>query len=364
MPALPSIVDDTERYERWLATAVPVQADGLALKHERMSESPFALLRASYYRWLTLWRAHAGPAREAMVVRSVGDLHIENFGTWRDGEGRLVWGINDFDEASPQPWTSDLVRLATSAMLAMEHGDIAISPKAACEAIWEGYREAIDARGRPFVLAEVNRRLRAMATERLKDPQRFWDGLTEAPEPEERVPRSARRTLERALPPGATAYAIRTRVSGLGSLGRARYVVLADWGGAHVAREVKSLAPPAHCLVEGIAPRTWLAGTVRRAVRVADPCFAVDGRWIVRRLAPDCSRIELRLLPGERDEAKLLHAMGWEAANVHLGSASRRQLRRDTSARAPRWLVKASRVMHDAVHEDFAAWEAHRRAAG
>ena len=30
---------------------------------------------------------------------SVGDLHVENFGTWRDSEGRLIWGINDFDEA-------------------------------------------------------------------------------------------------------------------------------------------------------------------------------------------------------------------------------------------------------------------------
>jgi uncharacterized protein (DUF2252 family) len=26
---------------------------------------------------------------------------VENFGAWRDVEGRLIWGINDFDEA----WT-------------------------------------------------------------------------------------------------------------------------------------------------------------------------------------------------------------------------------------------------------------------
>ena len=49
---------------------------------------------------------------------AVGDMHVENFGTWRDAEGRLVWGVNDFDEAAKMPYTIDLVRLAASAMLA------------------------------------------------------------------------------------------------------------------------------------------------------------------------------------------------------------------------------------------------------
>jgi hypothetical protein len=36
----------------------------------------------------------------APVVTGVGDLHVENFGTWRDADARLVWGVNDFDEAA------------------------------------------------------------------------------------------------------------------------------------------------------------------------------------------------------------------------------------------------------------------------
>jgi hypothetical protein len=31
--------------------------------------------------------------RKAPAVLSVGDLHIASFGTWRDGFGRLIWGI-------------------------------------------------------------------------------------------------------------------------------------------------------------------------------------------------------------------------------------------------------------------------------
>jgi len=44
-------------------------------------------------------------------VLAVGDLDLENFGTWCDSLGRLAWGINDFDEAFPLPYTHDLVRL-------------------------------------------------------------------------------------------------------------------------------------------------------------------------------------------------------------------------------------------------------------
>ena len=59
---------------------------------------------------------------DAPSVLAVGDIHIENFGTWRDEEGRLVWGVNDFDEAAEMPYVLDLVRLATSAALALRNG--------------------------------------------------------------------------------------------------------------------------------------------------------------------------------------------------------------------------------------------------
>jgi uncharacterized protein (DUF2252 family) len=35
-----------------------------------------------------------------------------------DIEGRLCWGVDDFDESYPLPYTKDLVRLATSAKIA------------------------------------------------------------------------------------------------------------------------------------------------------------------------------------------------------------------------------------------------------
>lgn len=91
----------------------------LVFKHRQMKTDEFLFLRATYYRWCQLWERHCGPLKRGPKVLSVGDLHIKNFGTWRDADGRLVWGVNDFDEAALLPWTHDLVRLMTSAAVAV-----------------------------------------------------------------------------------------------------------------------------------------------------------------------------------------------------------------------------------------------------
>ena len=102
----------TEAYEAWLGKRLALISADMELKHQRMAESPFPFLRATFYRWVQRWPEVCPELAAAPAVLSVGDLHIENFGTWRDAEGRLIWGINDFDEAYPMPYTNDLVRLA------------------------------------------------------------------------------------------------------------------------------------------------------------------------------------------------------------------------------------------------------------
>src|SRR5262245_60050822 len=106
----------TENYEAWLARLFPLHDDDLAAKHAGMADpdDPFPFLRGTYYRWAQQWPAVCGDLNGAPRVLAVGDLHVENFGTWRDSDGRLVWGVNDFDEADDLPYTQDLVRLAAS----------------------------------------------------------------------------------------------------------------------------------------------------------------------------------------------------------------------------------------------------------
>src|SRR5580658_26664 len=112
-----TIQQATQQYETWLAGHIRVLKDDLAAKHELMAQDAFAFLRATFYRWMQVFPALCPKTDDAPAVLAVGDLHVENYGTWRDAEGRLVWGINDFDEAFPLPYTVDLARLAASARL-------------------------------------------------------------------------------------------------------------------------------------------------------------------------------------------------------------------------------------------------------
>jgi uncharacterized protein (DUF2252 family) len=115
--AAPSFIEATARYETWLASQMDLVKDDLALKHEKMAASAFMFLRATFYRWMQLWPLICPDLAAAPRVLAVGDLHTENFGTWRDVEGRLIWGCNDFDEAYELPYALDLVRLAVSGLL-------------------------------------------------------------------------------------------------------------------------------------------------------------------------------------------------------------------------------------------------------
>ena len=344
-------------YEVWLGRRLKLIPADLDLKHERMSIAPFPFLRATYYRWAQTWAEICGEAARAPEVLAVGDLHVENFGTWRDVEGRLIWGINDFDEAWPLPYTNDLIRLATSALLAA----MACDAKAGIAALLDGYREALESGGRPFALAEHHSALRSMATARLHQPEKYWEKLRALPSLGEKPPSSARKAIAPLMPEGGLKWRVAHRVAGLGSLGRERYLALAEWRGGLVAREAKALAPSACVWAEqgkGTAP-IYYQKIVDHSVRSPDPFVHRRHNWIVRRLAPDCSRIELSALPQERDEIRLLHAMGWETANIHLGSAKARLLAADLKKRTNGWLLRAARDMEKAVVADWEEWRRH-----
>jgi hypothetical protein len=345
-----NIAKATARYEKWLSRHLRLIKTDLVLKHQQMRGDPFPFFRATYYRWAQVWAGICENAAKAPKVLGVGDLHVENFGTWRDTEGRLIWGVNDFDEAWRMPYTNDLIRLATSALLAQ----MACDRKEAIASILEGYKACVEAGGRPFALAEHHHALRLMATARLHEPEKFWEKLRALEDVKEPPPVGARKALDRLMPERSLNCRIVHRVAGLGSLGRQRYVAIAEWRGGSVAREAKALAPSAGVWTEGEKTGPILyQEMLNQAVRCRDPFVRFQKRWIVRRLAPDCSRIELAALPAERDELRLLHAMGWETANVHLGTAKPKTLGVDLAKRPKGWLYHAATSMEKAMLADF-----------
>jgi hypothetical protein len=353
-----NIQQATRQYEAWLAGHVrPIKSD-LDAKHELMAQDAFSFLRATFYRWMQLFPALCPELASAPTVLAVGDLHVENYGTWRDAEGRLVWGINDFDEVFPLPYTVDLVRLAASACVAIEVGHLALASAKACAAILEGYTGALGNGAEPFVLSEKHPWLRQAVTSRLRDPALFWEKLAALPTVRP-VPARVLAMLKQAMPERGLPSRVAHRRAGLGSLGRERFTAMAEWRGGKIAREAKPLMPSACVWAGGLSNHEiYYSRILTNAVRAPDPFLAVNQGWVLRRLSPYCSRIELSQLLRRHDEEKLLRAMGRELANVHLGS--RRAvavLRRDVPQRKSNWLRQAAEAMVEATLKDWKEWQ-------
>ena len=205
------------------------------------------------------------------------------------------------------------------------------------------------------MLAEHHPVLRQMATARLHQPEAFWAKLHSLAESALKLPSGVSKSISRMMPERGMRWKTAHRIAGLGSLGRERWVCIAEHHGGSVAREAKALAPSACVWAErgkGSAPIHYQE-ILNRSVRCRDPFVRLQKRWIVRRLAPDCSRIELAALPKERDELRLLHAMGFETANIHLGTQKARVLQADLKKRPRGWLLEAARKMEKAVIADF-----------
>jgi hypothetical protein len=362
-----TITSATMDFERWLSRFVKLDVADLRYKHAEMAEDFFRFFRGTYYRWAQCW-AHACPAAaDAPRVLAVGDLHVENFGNWRDADGRLVWGVNDFDEAYVLPYTNDLIRLAVSGVLAAKSADLTSKPREICELILEGYRLALSEGGRPFVLEEEHPTLRALATSRLRQPALFWAkfnrNIGSRPTSQTGTPLRLMRenwpkeSGSRSAP--LVPQLRRRRGIGMGSLGKPRFVAVGEHAGGWVAREVKALTPSACAWATGTEDSTThYQQILSTSVRCSDPFARPYDGWLVRRLAPDCSRIELATLEQVDDESHLLRAMGWETANIHLNApGNAAKILSDLKKRPKGWLRDAAKTMYEVSRSDWKAWK-------
>lgn len=111
--------------QEMFADVMQTAPDAFRTKFRKMARDPFAFYRGTavlFYRDLgpsgkfadrdTRWLADHGDR-----VWIQGDLHAENFGSYMDSDGRLVFDVNDFDEAYLAPWTWDLRRFVASLAL-------------------------------------------------------------------------------------------------------------------------------------------------------------------------------------------------------------------------------------------------------
>jgi hypothetical protein len=343
-------------YERWMRSRITVIESDLRSKHEQMKSGLFYFFRGTFFRWAQLWPELCPDLNRAPKVIGVGDLHVNSFGTWRDAEGRMAWGVDDFDDSDPLPYTSDLVRLTASLKIVNDLGDLNTRLKIGCDIILEAYQSTLKAGGCPIVLAEREATMDHLGVESIDPPEDFWKKLNSRPTVRHDIPPDAKRALEGTLPDDTLDYRIVLRKAGMGSLGQQRFVAIAEWNGGCIAREAKEMIPSSCAWLDnhGGNRNPYYEQAIANAVRAHDPFQKTIGRWIIRRLSPDSNPVEIACLPKKRDEKVLLHAMGAEAANVHLGSKGRvKGILKDLHNRKSNWLRSASKAMAQAIEKDW-----------
>jgi len=105
-----------ERIKQFNSSRLPAYT---AIKFETMAEDPFRFFRGSchlFYEDLS----HAGSFPSSPISWICGDLHLENFGTYK-GDNRLIYfDLNDFDEGLLAPAAWEVVRMMTSIFVGCE----------------------------------------------------------------------------------------------------------------------------------------------------------------------------------------------------------------------------------------------------
>lgn len=256
------------------------------------------------------------------------------------------------------PYVLDLVRLATSALLGQdEHTEQAVTASEICTAILKGYRQGLAA-PQPIVLDRDHMWLRELVVVPDADRTEFWADFAKLED--KPAPARYRKAIEAAMPVPKLVITTARRSAGAGSLGRPRWVGLADWRGAPVIREAKALVVSAWDRAHRRkAAKIRVAELIDGRFRAIDPWNRIDGQLVMRRLSPNNRKLEAETNQAAFFTSDMLHMMGFELANVHLAKVKRGvAICGDLDKRKRGWLAASARTATAAVAQDFKDWKA------
>jgi len=95
----------------------------LKLKYQLMSGDVRTFYRATCHLFYEDWPEYSS-LNNAPSAWSCGDLHLENFGSFKGDNRQVYFDLNDFDEAALAPCTWDLARFLTSSLLVLDSFEI------------------------------------------------------------------------------------------------------------------------------------------------------------------------------------------------------------------------------------------------
>ena len=345
-------------YEKWLTERLGgerVRGD-LLYKREKIAGDAFTFLRGTYWRWSETVLTLCPELADAPSLPAIGDVHLENYGIWRDADERLVWGLNDFDEAAVMPYTLDLARLAASALLADPTGGL--SAREICNVLLAGYRDGLSD-PRPVILERDFEDLRTWILSREESREKFWgnlEALLKKPAPPRYVA-----VIKSTLPDPDMPLRTAHRRAGVGSLGRPRWVAMGEWRGGPVVREAKALLPSAWNLSHAPHDRSIrVAELIASPHRAPDPSQRVADDIVVRRLAPHARKLELGPKTRSSLSTRILRLMAFEIGNLHAADARIvRGIEADLARRLEGWLRSAVKRAAAQTRSDWEDWRLH-----
>jgi uncharacterized protein (DUF2252 family) len=148
----------------------------LPIRYGRLLESPWAFLRGSA---IVMANDLAGTPVTGLRAWICGDAHLDNFGGFATPERRVIFDLNDFDEALEGPWEWDVKRLAVSIVVAGRCNGLSEGAcRDAANACLRSYRERMrELATVPFLDAWYSRRDAADVVEQFDD-QRMIEHAT------------------------------------------------------------------------------------------------------------------------------------------------------------------------------------------
>lgn len=390
MAHLPSVAESIAAFNQGR------DAERLALKYQALRASPFAFLRGTCHLFFADLPdlpvlAKAPPAWVC------GDLHLENFGTYK-GDNRLVYfDLNDFDEGALAPCTWEILRLLASILVAApQFGaerkaalDLAQRCLAAyCQALQAGKARWIDRDGADGLILELfdslqSRKRRDFVEGRteLKGKHRVLraDGKRALPaSPEDRDKVLAFMTAFAAEQENPAFFApldVARRIAGTGSLGVERYVILVEGKGGvdgHYLLDLKQALPSALAPWLKVKQPHWASEAARvvavqERMQAVSPAFLkaveLSGKpFILKALQPSQDRVDLaspKIKPERLQE--LLASFGRLTAWDQLRASGRQgAATADTLmdfAADPGWKASLLELAEDAADRVLKQWQ-------
>jgi len=380
----------------------------LQLKYHAMRADVFAFFRGTCHLFYQDWRTgviHHDPTLDnAPPVWICGDMHLQNFGSYK-GDNRLVYfNVNDFDESALAPCTWDLARFLTCLLVSAPVLKIKQAKAIAlCSYFLDIYaRTLTKCQVRPLDQANAVGLAKTLLFQTLKRPRKeFLDTRTElaghhrklridhthitAITDTERAEVSAlidKWRTEQPDPQFFKVLDVAHRIAGIGSLGVERYVLLVEGKGSPDQNYLLDLKAETNSSCTGVihhAPTMlrqpqWVnqaerAATTQRWVQGVPPALlaAVElgsTAYVLRELQPIEDKVNLQPLYGNFGQLEQLVkiiakvvAWGQLRSGGHQGSAPAYDLQ--AFAQAPLWreaLLSYAQSYAKTVEQDYRAF--------